>query len=296
MGLTDDEERKRLGRLLNDILSAASELHSFHLLRRKTTIDLSNASTTSGSEGIWLPGNMAGIDAVQYATTGEFLARRDYAELNNVESGRGRYTVYSPGTQPAFYCEDLRIAKGDNTFESATLDTDGTDYTGYWMQFGNEANLHLLSGERTLASRYWGETIDEGSAQIQPPTQLKIIVHDDHDTQLLTGSYIVYYWEYHPMMHRENDLCLLPNSRWIDLKMIAEAKGILGRSPRNPINREIETEWANMVRANPAFVVPNHAVDRMGRQLNPANLQYIRRNGNGDRNQTLRLDWINRSS
>lgn len=287
----DQEEVERLKELLNDIVSSASELHSFHALRRKVEINLANADTEDDNHGTWLPANLAGVDAVQDKSTGIFFTPRDYSELNNVELGRPRYTLYSPGSQPLFYAEDLAITKGSDTFTSIDLDNDSADeagdYTGEWIQIGADAQMYKLTGARTITPKYWGEPLSDALFQIRPPTQKKLVVHDTHDTQLLTGTVIVYYWIYHPIMHRDNDICLFPNSRWIDLMMLKEARGVLGRRSRDPINVEKDEAWDELVRLNPSFSVPIHNVDRIGNVFDPSTITHVRRGGYADRSYDI---------
>lgn len=273
----DPDEVARLKRMLNALVVSTSEKHSFHLLRRKVTYDLADASTTEGEEGIWLPGNLAGVDAVQDVSTGVYYTRRDMDSIDQNELYRPRYSLYKPDLPVAFWSEDLRIEKGSTTIESTALDNDGEDYTGEWVRLGNEPGIYNLTGERTISPTYWGESIEDGDLTIRPENQKKLIVHIDHDTQVTTGEVIVHYWVYHAPMYRPGDICQFPNQRWIELLLMKEARGSLGRRSRDPINADLDDEWKEVLRLNPAFQIPNNPVDRLGRAFTNTRELYTRR-------------------
>lgn len=288
-GLATDDKR-RLCRWLNKILVSLSERHSFHLLRRKVTIALGDADTTSGQEGSWLPANLAGVDAVQDASSGAYYVRREMDSVGNVESGMPRYSVYTPGLAPVFWSDDLRINRGDTTITSSALTDDGTDYTGEWCRLGNEPMYYELTASTTISPTYWGESIADGDLVIRPATQKKLIVHTDHDTQLTSGNVVVHYWIYHPLMYRDSDILLFPYPRLVDLMMQKEAKGSLSRRSRDPLNGEIDDAWKETLRLNPSFYIPPYPNDRVGNKFDPAQMKWVRRGSSYD--TTLNVeDW-----
>ena len=283
---TSPDDMKRLERLLNKILVSLSERYSFHLLRRKVTLNLSNSSTTVGQEGLWLPANMAGVDAVQDVDTGVYYVRRESDAIGTIEVGMPRYSVYSAGLAPLFWADDLRIDRGSNTISSVLLDQNGTDYTGEWVRLGNEPQVYKLAGPRLLSDRYWGESLSYADITIRPASQKKLIIHDNHKEQLKSGTINVYYWIYHPLMYRDSDELLLPHPRLVELMMIKEAKGSLSRRARDPLNAEIDDAWKETSRLNPAFYIPSNPLDRAGNAFDPAKMSYDRRGRNYERK-----DW-----
>lgn len=286
-----ENDLERLGRWLNKILVSLSERHSFHLLRRRTTISLADASTTSGQEGSWLPANLAGIDAVQDSSTGKYYYRRELDSIDNIESRMPRYSVYAPSLSPLFWSDDCYIDRGDTSFTSTELDTDGSDHTGEWVRFGNEPQFYQLSASKTISETYWGPSQAGADIEIRPKTQKKLMVHTDHDTQLTSGSVIVHYWIYHPLMYRDSDLLLLPYPRLVDLMMQKEAKGSLSRRSRDPLNAEIDEAWKETVRLNPSFYVPADPLDRIGNHFDPNQITFTRR-GAYTKNDPLNVeDW-----
>lgn len=289
------DDKRRLGRWLNKILVSLSERHSFELLRRKMTIDLADSSTTVGQEGVWLPANLAGIDALQDVATGKYYRRRDADAIGNVEAAMPRYSAFAPGLQPLFWADDLRIDKGSKTFTSNRLDDDDSeyagDYTDEWIRLGNEPNFYQLTDEREIAETYWGETLINSDVTIRPTTQKKLVVHDDHDTILQSGEVTLYYWIYHPLMYRDSDPLLFPYPRLVDLMMQKEAKGSLSRRSRDPLNVEIEDAWRETVRLNPVFQIPANSVDRIGNNFDPAQMQYIRRGTTSNYRSMNVSDW-----
>jgi len=281
------EEVKRLERILNKILVSLSERHSFHLLRRKMRVDLSDTSTTHGQEGVWLPANLAGIDAVQDVETGIYYNRRETDSVANIEYGMPRYSMYSPGLAPLFWADDLRIERGQAAFTSVLLEQDGTDHTGEWIRLGNDPQAYELAGQLTLSQTYWGESLNYKDFTIRPSSQKKIMVHTTHDELVETGEVDVFYWVYHPLMYRDSDELLFPYPRLVELMMMKEAKGSLGRRSRDPLNAEIDEAWKETCRLNPSFYVPSNPSDRIGNSFDPSKLTYTRRG----KSALITTDW-----
>lgn len=288
--LAREDDKQRLVRLLNKTLVSMSEQHSFQRLRRTMIVDLADASETVGQEGTWLPANCAGVDAVQDVESGEYFIRREMDAIGNVEFRMPRYSVYSPGLQPAFWADDLIINKGATTFSSIKLDDDGEDYTGEYIMLGNEPMYYELTGERTIGQTYWGESINNGDLTIRPPIQNKLVIHTDHDTQVLTGEVKIHYWIYHPLMFRDSDILMFPYPRLVELIMQKEAKGSLSRRSRDPLNLEIEDAWKEARRLNPAFYIPPNPLDRVGNNYDPTSLTFVQRGGRSSR-VTRVEDW-----
>ncbi len=272
------DDKRRLERLLNKIIMSLSERHSWLLLRRKMTIDLADSSSTSGEEGVWLPANLAGVDGVQDSSTGDYYYRRETSDIGNVEFPMNRYSVYAPGLAPLFWTDDLNITKGDSTLVSQTLAQETSDdYVGEWARLGNEPGYYKIGADWSIDPTYWGEQISAGALEIRPKSQKKLVVWTDHDTIKTSGEVVLYYWTYHAPMYRDSDELMFPYPRLIELMMQKEAKGSLSRRARDPLNMEIDDAWKETVRLNPSFVIPANALDRVGRNFDPAKMQWSSR-------------------
>lgn len=281
------DDKKRLERLLNKLTTSLSERHSWLLLRRKMTIDLADSSTTVGQEGVWLPANLAGVDAVQDDTTGEYYYRREASDIGNAESPMPRYSVYAPGLAPLFWTDDLRLNKGEKVLQSDSLEQeDAEDYIGQWCRVGNEPGYHYIASANTLQDYYYGEDLVDEDLTIRPATQKKLVVWTDHDTVKESGEITLHYWIYHPIMYRDSDELLIPYPRLLELMMQKEAKGSLGRRARDPLNMEIDDAWKEAVRLNPSFVIPANPLDRVGKNFDPSQLQW----GSRDRKRIGQID------
>jgi hypothetical protein len=294
LGMTHEDERKRLERLLNRILANVSEEYSFLNLRRTMKVDLGDGSTEDGERGVWMPSNLAGIDGVQDDTTGEWFTRREQSEVHNVERLRPRYSLYNPGLPPLFWSDDAVVLKGTKQFTSVNLDNDGGDHTGEWVQIGNDPMTYKMTGLRTFEPTYWGETEAPCSITIRPPTTKKLVCYNAHDNYIQTGTVTVHYWIYHPCVFRDSDTILLPSARWLELLMMREARGTMGRRSRDPINSEIDAEWKKVVKLNPSFVVPPDPTDRIGNTFDPAMMTFRQRGRYGADNlarHTEPRDW-----
>lgn len=272
------DDKRRIERLLNKIITSLSERHSWLLLRRKMTIDLADSSETSGEEGVWLPANLSGVDAVQDVETGEYYYRREASDVGNVEYPMNRYSVYAPGLAPLFWTDDLNITKGDTKLVSANLSQEtAADYVGEWCRLGSEPGFYKIGSDFTLESRYWGEQLSSESLEIRPSSQKKLVVWDKHDDVKTSGEITLYYWIYHPPMYRDSDELLFPYPRLVELMMQKEAKGSISRRARDPLNMEIDDAWKETVRLNPSFVIPASPLDRVGRNYDPTKLMWASR-------------------
>ena len=276
------EDMLRLGRLLNKVMTSMSERLSWMKLRRKMTIDLSDSSDTSGQEGVWLPGNLAGVDSVQDQSTGAHWIRRETDSIANVEYPMPRYSVYTPGLDPLFWSDDMRIPFGSSTFSSVQLDVDGSsyagDYTGEWVRIGNEPVPFEITDERTIGQTYWGPDGSSGvDMTIRPRSQQKLVAWNDHDELNTSDTVTLFYWTYHPLLYRDSDEILFPYARLIELLMYKEAKGSLGRRSRDPLNNEIDDAWKEASRLNPDFYIPSSPLDRIGNSFDPSTVAYVQR-------------------
>ena len=266
-----------LGRFLNKVLVSISESHSFHNLRRTQIVDLSEQSEVAGQEGLWLPGNVAGVDGVQDLNTGRFFVPRDTVVADELHMPR--YTVYNPGLAPLFFADDLMISKGATSFTSPTLDADGGDYTGEWVRFHREPGLYHLVGPKEIGEVYNGEQISQGDLVIRPSTTKKIVMRSAYDSVIKSGSANIHYHIYHPPMYRDSDVLLIPFPEYVSLLVAQHAVGNLSRRDRNAWRDEIEEKRREVVRLNPSFHPPSIPKDRIGRVVDPANVQYVRRGG-----------------
>lgn len=271
----DPSAKPELERVLNMVIVSESESHSWHKLRRVMEVDLSTSVTALGEEGVWLPGNLAGVDAVQDKDTGEFFIRRDTKSYSPAERAMKRYSVYTPDSTPLFWSDDLRISKGSDTIDCPTLGSD--DYTGQWVRIGDEPMTYQLTAPTTIYPKYWGEDQVDVNIVIRPETTQKLVVHDSMG-QKTSGKVLVYYWTYHPLMYRDSDMLLFPFPRYIVLLMAREQHGLNGRRSRNPINDEIPPARRESIRLNPHFEIPAHPLNRVGHSYDPAQLTYGSRN------------------
>ncbi len=277
-----------LSRLLNQILVSESEGHSWHKLRRVMEVDLSESSSDLGEEGVWLPGNLAGVDAVQDSSTGEFFTRRDTSAYDMGERGMKRYSVHTPSQTPLFWSDDCMVMKGADTFTCPTLGSE--NYTGEWVRFGSEPGVYQLTAAATFTPKYWGDDQAQGSIVVRPESTRKLSVHDGERLKT-SGKVKVYYWEYHHPMYRDSDMLLFPNPRYVVLLMMRESVGTLSRRDRNALNNELDFHRKESLRLNPHFQVPSHPRDRIGNTFNPADVQHVSRRDGRPSAQGIRVTY-----
>lgn len=191
-------------------------------LRRRVEIDLSDADY---DDGIWLPSNMAGILRVQDEDDEFDYIERDRATIEESDSAY-RYYTYVPTCGPAYYGDDGCISQAATTFTSDGLTT---DYTDSYIKFGNEPGLYLLTAEKTFTPTYYGPNQSEVEFVIRPTNTEKIVAVDPDEDEITDATLLVDYWELPVPLYRNIDTPLLPSTRALELMVMKESMGIIGK-------------------------------------------------------------------
>ncbi len=243
---------------LNSVVYSLSERHSWHDLRRPITLDLADATDEDGEKGLWLPSNVAGVDAVYHKGQRQWLVRRDEAHVDDFEQ-MPRYYVHVPDCNPLFFGTDAEIDKGGTTFLSEELDD---DYTGQWIRFGNNESgdeltygFHKLTGEKAFEPPWWGPRLDHVDFEVRPRGTKRLVCLSEHEAPITSGEIVVHAHVYHPPLYRNSESIRFPYPPLVELMVTHEALQIVARRQLSADKYIglIREAFEESVRLNPAF-------------------------------------------
>jgi hypothetical protein len=238
-----------------------SEQHSFHKLRQVMEVDLTGAGDFP-EQGVWLPANLAGIDAVR-DSDGRDLVRRDEAHIDPDEH-TFRFFTYVPTSPPVYVGDDVVVSQGVDSFSSGELEdylTDNTevDVAGEWARFGSEYGFYQV-GEQSgdlfdISPVYHGQSLAQEHFEIRPRGTQKLVIVKPNEDQVISGTVKVYYWTYHPPLHLNSDPVLFPHAGLLESIVIREALNNLGRRQLSSDKYigDIREGWQITRRLNPTF-------------------------------------------
>ena len=225
------EIRGRIEELLNDKLFGLCRRHPYLALRRSKDV-------TPTASGVLLPSNLQDIRKVRNASTDEDpfeVQRRDKKDLS--PEGRGyRFYTEAYGSEPMKYAADVAISKGATSFTSATL---SADYSGYYVQFGQEPGYYLISDDSlTFTPTYYGPKLEAGGECIVCPaeTQKLFIVDSDEEITTDLSSVRVYYWEAPQPLYLDVQRSPLPLDEALELLILRALPEARQRRPVSQSN------------------------------------------------------------
>lgn len=271
---TNQKYDANVRRWVNQAYFELAELHSWHALRSTVTIDF---TTATDETGLYLPGNLIGIDVVKDEHGTEFV-RRDQAGVEVDEWG-WRYAAYHPEFTSLFYADDAGIVQGSNTVTSDLLAAETVDYTDEWIRFGTDPTMYQLSSNTAFSPDYNGPTLDEVEFHIRPPECQKLILFDSGESALTDRSATVYYWRSPLPLYRDSDMMLLPSSRPIILMVLIKVIGTVSRKEMQAdrYRGELKDALAESKRLNPDFPRKSLARDKHNRLFEARNNIFGRR-------------------
>jgi len=241
-------ERERLWKRTNTIYFQLCREHSWHKLRRTSTIDFNSAT----SAGVWLPANMMGIDRVRDTDNGFEYVRRDRADEEPDEDGY-RYYTFTGSTTPAFESVDgLDISHGSSSFTCTGLSEDHTDE---YVVFGSEPGLYKLTSQLGFEPKYYGPDLASDNCTIRPKETEKMVILDRSENVLDDRTVELHYWEAPEPLYRESDIIVLPISSPLELSLLIDAVGVVGKRQiaADRYRAEFRAAWDRAVELNPAF-------------------------------------------
>jgi hypothetical protein len=186
-------------------------------------------SIGSGTDelGIWLPSNLAGVDAVTGDSSDEYpiFYDRDRAGVEATDS-LYRYVMYDPAEDPLLDAEDGIVSSGDvgtTVFDSPSLGV--LDHSGYYVKFGYELGLYLLTGAKTFTPKYWGPDLNGGHIEIRPKGTKRMKFIDSEEDYYSSKTMRINYWAYPAPLYRDTDPIMLPSARPLMLRTLINMIG-----------------------------------------------------------------------
>ena len=242
--------RDRVERILNQVYFELASDHSWQQLRRKTELDFT-AAVSTGDIGLWLPGDLLGIDRVWDEDNEVEFFPRDRSDIELPLEDDYRFFLYSTAVEAEFQADDAIVEQGGTTFTSDALDADGTDYTDEYVKFGTELGLYKLTAAKTFTPTYHGPAQDLQHFEIRPRSTQKLVLVDPDQECLIDRTVNVHYWQAPQPLYRDEDVSILPRDTILELlvlRRLPEAKGI------RPVSEgELAQELAKTKALNPDF-------------------------------------------
>lgn len=269
----DQKDRKMVERFLQKQAYLVSEMHSFHRLRQTMVVDMTDAGELP-DQGVWLPANVAGIDAVR-DEHGRDLVRRDESHIDPDENTL-RFFTYVPQQGPMYVGDDVDAPQGEGMFFSGELDDYLTmntevDVVGQWVRFDSEYGFYQITddngGQYKIEPTYHGPSLSMKHFEIRPRGTQKLVIVDGRENQDIRNKYTVHYWTYHPPLYLDSDPILFPHAKLIESIVIREAINNIGRRQLSSDKyiRDIDEAWGVTRRLNPAFPRQTGPRDRNNR-------------------------------
>lgn len=257
----DAEYRKAVESFLQKHVYSVSEMHSFHKLRQVMEIDTAEADGFP-HQGVWIPSNLAGIDAVR-DQHGRDLVRRDEAHIDPDERIE-RFFSYVPQQSPLFVGDDLFADQGIGHFTSSHLSSylssnPDVDIVGEYVRFSGKYGNFKITEQNVeqfhIEPVYHGEALAENMFEVRPTGTQKLVIIKPNGDQVVGGKYKLHYWTYHPALSLDSDPILFPHAPLIEYIVLREALNNLGRRQLSSDKhiRDIDEAWRVTRRLNPSF-------------------------------------------
>ena len=243
----------RVDTLINEKLLEICKKISIRELRTNTTVDMTSSDY---SDGMWLPGDLLGIDRIWDEDSEIEFVERDRPDVSYDEYGY-RFYRYCPSQSPLKRYTDLALTSGAAQFTSASLDTyvaGGVDVTGEWVRFADGFGIFQLTNTATpytFTPTYYGATLSSEILLIRPPEMQKLVILDQSENELEDRDVVVYYWKRPASLFNDDQIIPLPSVTLLKLLVLRE---LPQAKPFRPVSeRELTNEWAELKRVNPSF-------------------------------------------
>lgn len=258
----DAAARSRVWQVLRVQYFEICSRYSWANLRKTVTLDFSTA--TSGT-GLYLPGDLCGIDMVRDTDDDFEFFERNRADIEPDEYGY-RYYRYKPLDTPLFYGTDLVLENGASSFTSASLTSAGTVVTNEYVRFGKELGIYKITNTATpftFTPAYYGPKLngpDIGTFTIRPKESEKMVILDAAEEVLEDRSVDLHYCKLPQPLYKPDDVIALPTSEVLKLKVLRELPEAKVLRPVS--ERELDGALQEALRMNPDFVRNSNPRDK----------------------------------
>lgn len=220
MRLADNATLDTIKQTLQNVYFTMCHELALPVLRRRT----SKTFVATDTDGLLLPSNMIGIQAVICETSGN--EKKYYPTDESAKfKGDGRYHWFYRNiavTPLVDQKSGVTIVQDATTFTGITA-----DHTGEYIKFSSEPGMYLLSGVGTIATAYHGPQIQNKGAIIRPASTKRLCIvtpEGEYDA----ATVIVYYWELPTPLYNDYDEPVMPDGgRALQLKLWVDLIGPL---------------------------------------------------------------------
>jgi len=251
-GVNDDDLRERVELLTGTMYERIVKEISISNFRTNLDLDF----TDIGENGIILPSNLFGIDAIKDETNNiEFILRNSSA-IEVDEYAYKAYT-YHPSQDPLYYFQDLLINSGGTTFESddlAAIVAGGVSVVDEWIRIGGENGYYQITEEAanvfTISPKYYGRDRSDEIFVVRPPETNYLVILDPNDIKLQDREITLYYWTAPRPLTKDTNTILLADTKLLKLKVLREMPEAKKRRPVS--DSEIREARSALIKLNPS--------------------------------------------
>lgn len=243
---TDYTSTTELATLMNALNLAYYDLcgaNSWVALRKKATFSIAE-------DGSWLPSNLAGIDRIWDADGNDYPIR-ELGNTFNENDARYRSVICDVCKTPLVYARGASIAMGTKavSFDPAVTAT----ITGEYISFGKTLGCYLLDSVSTIATTYFGPSLNAEWFQIRPEGTKKLQLLDYNGDALAASVYIAY-WEYPSALFEDHQTIMLPTTEALFYKTLMR----LNQFKRNEgkaknLQNDYAMAFSQMLARNPTY-------------------------------------------
>jgi hypothetical protein len=214
---------------------------------------------SSSANGMWLPGDLAGIDCV--ANTEYEWRKAPESFAANADIRERMWYISEINWTPLLSGSGLTIVDGATSFSGTTGIT--SDMIGEYIRISDQSGVYKLETVNSLSSPYYGSNVAAGTFVVRPEGIKKIkLVAPDGDTD--TESATIYYWRYPPQLYTGTQMMHLPTSALVELATLVKIYRIDRDAERgNDAKKDLygskgryEGELSRAEAMNPEFVSP----------------------------------------
>jgi len=238
---------------------------SWEPLREMESMDF---TANTDETGLWVPGNLAGIDAVWDTDHEVRFWPRGRAGVAADDQGY-RFYLYRPSSSHLASGDDVTLQDGAMSFTSSDLDTAvaaGADVTDAWVRFGAELGYYQITNTASpylITPAYQGPDLAQENFRVRDwEVSKKMVLLDPSENKLADRTVELHYWRYPTPIFDDDDLIPLATAKFLVLRVL---RAIPEAKARRPVSQtEIDTEYARAKKMNPGFVLPQSPRDRHG--------------------------------
>lgn len=257
---TSEDEQARVRRTLNmayyDLVRAASWV----LCRATASMDFSTQADTTG---LWLPANLAGIDAVY--DSDRVYSPADKASNLTEKASRYRYYISGVCSSPLYQQRGVTIEQGSSAISfSPAL---ATDPTGEFITISGRIGFYKFTAVGTITPKFMDDRVSNEWFQIRPEGTQKMALMDNEGNSC-SASVTVDYWVLPPPLIHPSQMILLPTTEALYFKTIIrllQYKANEGKA--YSYIREYRDAYNEMLQRNPEYICPVFSEFRDGETL-----------------------------